>query len=93
MAFRLAAAAATRGLSAFLPEDLTVKLEGWGVDQAEFLVGLCEPGEEAAEGVLRNMGLDEFAADTAVVAAFAQLRAFAVPGAEAAARRPRSAGR
>ena len=58
MAFRLAAAAATRGLWAFLPEDLTVKLEEWGLDQAEFLVGLCEPGEEAAGGVLRNMGLD-----------------------------------
>ena len=50
------------------------------------MIGLCEPGEVAAEGALCDMGLDEFADDPAEVAAFAQLSAFAVPGAEAAAR-------
>ncbi len=57
--------------------------------------GLCEPGEVAAEGALRDMGFDEFADDPAVVVAFAQLRALAVPGALRLPRgvRPRSAGR
>ena len=87
MAISLATTAATRGIWAGLPADLTDQLVEWGLDRAEYLVGLCEPGEAAAERVLRDMGLDEFTDDPAVVKAFAQLRALAVPSAEAAARR------
>ncbi len=93
MAICLATAAATRGIWAGLPADLTDQLVEWG-DRAEYLVGLCEPGEAAAERVLRDMGLDEFTDDPAVVKAFAQLRALAVPSAEPPhGARPRSAGR
>ena len=90
MAGSLAAAAATRGLWAALPAGLAAQLEEWGLARAEYLVGLCEPGEAAAKEALLDLGLVELAADPGVVAAFAELRRGAAPAAEAAARRSAS---
>ena len=49
MAFTLASSAATRAAWATLPGGLTGKLEEWGLDRAQYLVGLCELGEPAAK--------------------------------------------